>query len=103
MFGDETGTILLTANFPQQLENSLSQLIKNSLLSAKWGKNRAVDLFADLNFAIENPPSLKFAGRVLNILAYTRDGVIPIKTPEEPLFVVGQSLNKVLVIEPKQF
>jgi hypothetical protein len=103
VFGDETGTILLTANFPQQLENSLSKLIKKSVLSAKWEKNRAIDLFADLNFAIENPPSLKFAGRVLNILAYIRDGVIPIKTPEEPLFVVGQSLNKVLVIEPKQF
>ncbi len=103
VFGDETEIILITATLPQQLEKSLSQRLQKSVLSAKWQKNRAVDPFADLNFAIENPPSLKFTQRVINILLYTKDGVIPVKTPEAPFVVVGQSLKKVLVSNPKQF
>ncbi len=103
VFGDETETILITATLPQQLEKSLSQQLQKSVLSAKWEKNRAVDPFADLNFAIENPPSLKFTTRMVNTLLYTRDGEIPTKTPEAPFVVVGQSLQKVLVSNPKQF
>lgn len=103
VFGDATATVILVASLPQEMEDTLSEPLRDSLLSAKWQKNKVLDPFAFLNFAIDTTPNLKFTQRVQNMLLYTKSGVIPTKSPEEPLFVVGPALSNIEVINQKQF
>lgn len=103
IFGDETETILIAATMPQELEDSLSETLKDSVLSAKWHKGLAVNPFADLNFQVDIIAPLKFTQRIQNTLLYTQDGVIPAKSPEDPLFVVGQAISDIAVTDEKLF
>lgn len=103
VFGDETETVMLVASLPQEMENTLSKPLRDSLISAKWQKNKVLDPKADLNFAIDTTPGLKFTQRVQNMLLYTKSGVIPAKSPEEPFFIVGPAFSKIEVTDQKQF
>jgi hypothetical protein len=103
VFGNETETVIIAASLPKNLQSSLSLPLKSSILSARWQKNKVLDPLADINFAVESKPSLKFTLRVQNSLLYTRDGVIPTKSPESPIFIVAQAISKIRVKDRKQF
>ena len=103
VFGDEAETVIIAASLPQELENTLSQPLKSSIISAKWQKNKVIDPFADINFQVEITPRFKLTQRLQNALAYTKNGVIPTESPEEPIFIVAPSLSKIRVQDRKQF
>lgn len=103
VFGDETETITIVASLPQEMKNALSEPLKTAILSAKWQKDRVLDPLADINFAVDVTPDLKFTRRVQNILLYTKDGVIPVKSPVDPFFLVGQAISDIEVSNPKQY
>ena len=103
VFGDETETVIIGASLPKNLQSSLSLPLKSSILSAKWQKTKVLDPLADINFAVESTPKLKFALRVQNSLLYTGDGVIPAKSPESPIFIVAQAISNITVKDRKQF
>ena len=61
------------------------------------------DAGADLPFTIEASKKLKFTPAISRTLAYTKDGVIPVKSPEDPLFIVAPSYGKVAVGDKRKF
>jgi hypothetical protein len=103
VFGDESETVLLTASMPKNLQNKLAPALKQSLLTAKWQKDKAVDPFNDLPFAITGTPSLKFSDRLINCLAYTEDGMMPVKSTAAPMLVACQSIGSARVSDREQF
>ncbi len=103
VFGDEKETILIAATFPRDIAKNLSQPLKTAVTSAKWLRNKAVDPFADLKFAVTDTPNLKFAKRVQNALLYTKNGMIATGSANDPILVVTESISNVLVANQKQF
>lgn len=103
VFGNETETVTIVASLPQEMEKTLSEPLRNAAVSAKWQKDKVLDPLANLNFAVSGTPSLKFTHRVQNTLLYTKNGVIPAKSLEDPFLVVGQAISDIEVTNQKQF
>lgn len=92
LFGDDQETIFIIASFLVEQEKDLLNPLKDSLLSAKWDRKKAVDPFADLDFGITDNESLKFAKRVQSNLLYTKSGKFPV-TVDEPILIIGKSFS----------
>lgn len=92
IFGDDKESIFIVASFPIELEKDLSNLLKDSLTSAKWDRKKEVDPFADLSFAVESGGELKFAKRLQSSLLYSKGGKFPVDV-ETPIFVIGKSVS----------
>lgn len=102
--GDASQTVLVTASFPDDRSAPLSGKLKATVLSVRKdrpAKPSAPD--AGLPFAITPSAKLKPASSIGKTLLYTRDGVIPAKSPSDPLFVVAPSMGKAPMGDPKAF
>ena len=103
VFGDETQTVMITATYPKELEQELGTMLHDAVVSAKFDADRHVDPFADLPFSIGAAQNLQFAKRMGNMLMCTSDGVMPIQTPQDPLFVVGYAVSDINVADQMKF
>ncbi len=102
-FGDESKTMLVTATLPKNDERELSERMKATVLSVKLDKGPAAEPGADLPFTLEASGDLKVAPGISRTLTFTRDGVIPAKSPRDPLFIASAALNQVQVRDHKTF
>ena len=103
VFGDDRKTTMVTATFPKSHEEELSARLKSAVLSARIDRAASSDAGADLPFTISASPKLKLTPAISNMLAYTKDGVIPAKSPKDPMFGVARALGKVVVGDKPQF
>jgi hypothetical protein len=94
IFGDEKESVLIVAAFPKEFEKKLSAEMKTSIFTASWDRAKNVSPTEGLNFTISEKTGLKFAKRVSNSLLFNKSGVIPSKSTDDPLFIVGQSISK---------
>ncbi len=101
IFGDEKESVIIDATFPKALEGDLSERLKASLLTAKWEKDRKAVPF-EPSFTITAKGELKLTKTIPNALIYTKSGVLPSKSLDDPLFVVSGS-SKVDVGDKEQF
>ena len=102
-FGDENETRMVTAAFPKSREANLSDHLKAVVLSARVDDTPPPTPGADVGFAIVPSAKLKLTRAIGKTLAYTKDGVIPAKSPDDPLFVAVPSLSKVPIGNKRQF
>lgn len=93
IFGDAKESIFIIASFPVELEKDLSNVLKDSLINAKWDRKKEVDPFADLSFSVNGNGPLKFAKRLQANLLYSQEGKFPVEV-ETPIFVVGKSISE---------
>lgn len=98
VFGDASKTTLVTATFPVNVEDELSDVLKKSVLSTEWDTEVKVDFFEGLTFRVKESGSLKIANKVGNNLMLSVDGVIPLKNKSDPIVVVGASMSEDLKI-----
>ena len=91
LFGDETRTVQLVANFPAH-RIELSEPLRTCLAGARWDRELAVDPYAHLPFTLECPPELKFFAQLQNHLLFTRTGRKR-ESPDDPTFTVGPSIS----------
>jgi hypothetical protein len=103
VFGDEQETVIVVATFPKDTAAKLSRSLKNTVLSAKWSRDKVVDPFADLKFGVTDTPNLKFAKRILNGLFYSKGGVFPLTAVNDPFLVVSEAISKVIVGDRQRF
>jgi hypothetical protein len=103
VFGDEQETVIVVATFPTDTAAKLSRSLKNSVLSAKWSRDKVVDPFADLKFGVTATPNLKFAKRILNGLFYSKGGTFPLTSVNDPFLVVTEAISKVIVADRQRF
>lgn len=102
IFGDEKQSVIIDATFPKTLEGDLSEKLKASLLTAKWEKDRKAVPF-EPSFTITAQGELKLTKTIPNALIYTKSGVLPSKSLDEPLFVVAGAISNVDVGDKEQF
>jgi hypothetical protein len=101
-FGDETETKIIIATFPQAKADKLSPILKSVLLTAKNDASVPPALGSDLSFNI-SANKLKLTRSIEKTLMYTKDGAIPAKSPEDPLFIVAPSLSELAIVDKKEF
>jgi hypothetical protein len=103
VIGDEKETVIITATFPKQSEDKLSEPMKASLLTAVWDRNKAVSPTEGVNYTVDEIGDLKVVRKVSNSLVFTKNGIFPSKDPAEPLFVVAQSISKTAIPDNEQY
>jgi len=101
--GNEKETLLVTATFPEEMKAQLSSVMEQSALSVKWDAEAKIDPLAGLNFSFEDDPSLKFARRFSNMVILTKDGALPGKPTNDPLFIISSSLSQVIISDLGKF
>jgi hypothetical protein len=103
IFGNEQATKIVTAAFPTALTDKLSPLLKSTVLSAKIDLTSSSAIDSDIGFTIAATNKMKSVSGVGKMLAYTQDGVIPAKSPADPLFIVAPSFSEVAISDKRQF
>lgn len=102
-FGDPRQTFLITASFPQERAAQLSQALKTAVLSAKRDNSVPPPADAGLPFTVNAGHKLKLTRSMGKMLLYTRDGVIPAKSIEDPLLVIAPSMGNIVVPDRKEY
>jgi hypothetical protein len=102
-FGDEDETKMVTATFPITEQASLSDQLKAVVLGTKIDGTPPPPPGTDVGFAIVPSAKLKLTRGIGKMLMYTKDGTIPAKSPEDPLFIAAPSVSKVPMDNERQF
>jgi hypothetical protein len=103
VFGNDKDTKIVTATFPNNSDAKLSANLKSIVMSAKLDTTAPSATGADSGFTIVASDKLKLTTTVNKVQLYTKDGVIPAKSPADPLFVVAPSFSRVTIADKQQF
>lgn len=103
LLGTEQESVLITATLPKELEGTLSEPLKASLLTTQWDNRQPIALTDGLNFSLGESGELKPAKRLANAVLYTKGGVFPTAAIEEPIFVVAPALSRQAIADPEIF
>lgn len=120
-FGDGSQSAQLVGEFPKDNESRVSSLIKNALLTAKFGArggdfgedeaepgeaarpDASAEKLSTLPFKITPAEPLKLAEVVNKVMMLTRTGRYPIEEPGDPIFVAGKAAAAVASADRKKF
>jgi len=104
VFGDENTTRMVVAAYPLMFKEDFSDLLKATVLSAKLVDISPPTVGADVGFTIVASDKLTLVESIgMKLLAYTKDGVIPAPSPEDPLFIAGPSIAEVPIDNEKEY
>jgi hypothetical protein len=96
--GDSTESRLVMGTFPETQKEPLSAILRRTLLGVRLDAPED----SDPGFAVRASDRLRRVKRSPGrTLAFTREGVFPVRSPDEPLFVAGRSVGEVPVGEAK--
>ncbi len=101
LFGDDKGTILVTASFPKSSEAILLSPLKAAVLGAR-ASGAPVDPLAGLTFRITPTNDLQLAKVIGNNMLFSKGGVFPVKSLDSPIFVAAASASQGLSIPDKR-
>ena len=93
VFGNDKETRMITATFPKSDEAKLSSQLKKVVLSTRLDNTPSPVPGADVGFAIVASAKLKLTRGIGKMLVFTKDGVIPAKSPADPIFIAAPSLS----------
>ena len=93
-FGHDSGTVLITADYPDTSVARLREPIRRSVLSADRSGTGPVDVvIMDLPFEVTEAPGLKRVGRITNTVVFSESGIFPGQSRGEAVATVGVSLQ----------
>ncbi len=103
MFGNQERIVMIVATFPASMMAQLSEPLKQAVLSVRWYPDLQVGLLDGLTFGISETATLRIAGRVLNGVYLTKNGVKELANPSDPFMVVGSSYSESTVEDLEDF
>jgi hypothetical protein len=103
IFGDEAESVMVTATFPQDLEDKLSEPLKQSVLTTRRDQNLAASTDEGLDYLVKEQGALKLAQRFSNGLLFTKAGIFPSRSVNDPVFVVAPSIAEQTIADPEAF
>ncbi|MEN6406450.1 MAG: hypothetical protein ABFC77_08265 [Thermoguttaceae bacterium] len=101
VFGDEKTTYMVTASFPKEAEDELSDVLKKSVIGARVSATCA-DPLGDLTFRVSSTGDMRIAKVFGNNILLSKDGVFPAKGIGTPIMVIGASASKGLSIQGRR-
>ena len=103
IFGNEQNTKIITATFLTADTDKLSARLKAVVLSTKIDLATSSAINADIGFSVTAASKMKSVSGVGKMLVYTQDGVIPAKSPTDPLFLVTRSFSDLVIADRQKF
>ncbi len=94
-FGEGDDSVVLTANAPLANAKQVSDLMHETLVSARWERNAVLDPYDGLDWELAGELRLKFAQRVLGDLTFTRDGAMPGDAWDDPVLTIGKRAGRI--------
>lgn len=96
VFGDDTKTTMIGANYPELNKDKMAPLLRKAVLSTKIIETAPTPDISELNFTITKSEKLKLAPNNIKMhlgamLSFTKDGESLTKNNTDPLFFVVQS------------
>jgi hypothetical protein len=88
VFGDETKTTMVTGTCPDHERREMAPRLKAAVLSTRLESGTPFDPERDLPFRLKASPKLKFTPSMSKALSYSKDGVFPGKSRNDPAFFV---------------
>ena len=93
-FGTEKQSVLVHAQAPKSKAKKMSDMLHQTLVTARWDLERPYDPFAGLPFRLAGKHPLKLARRVLDLLTYTRTGLLD-GAPGAPVLVISHTAKSI--------
>jgi hypothetical protein len=103
IFGTENEVVIVTATFPTTFENELSEIMRASILTTRWDKEKSVSPEEGANFSLSEKGEMRLAQRMGNQLLYTKGAIFPSTDVDEPIFVAGQAMSNVRIDDPEYY
>lgn len=102
--GSSSETVLLTATVPTTLATELEHTLRESLLTATWEPQRAVDPRDGVGFFVSETKDLKIARSVMgSALLLTEGGSQSTESVEAPFIVIARSTAEVAISDLSTF
>jgi hypothetical protein len=104
--GSERESVMVTATFPKTAEKRLSEPLRRSVMSTRFDKTTVASKSKTegLTYTLsEQHEDLKQAQKVFNALLYSKGGVLPSPSVDDPVFVVAPSIVEHVILEPDDF
>ncbi len=89
LFGRATSSVLIVATYPRSESAKLSEQLRESLLTASWRPDAAIDPFDGLGFRLDEHGSMKVANRLSRMVLMVAQGGSGEPQPDDPLLVAG--------------
>lgn len=102
MFGDDSVTAIVTATYPQASAATLSEPMKQAVLSSRWNGQGPADRLAGLGYRITERPRLRIANRTGNMLLLNESGALP-HPPGSPMLAIAPSISEVDMSDVEAF
>jgi hypothetical protein len=104
MFGYESNTYTIIANFLKENAPKLSELMKKSILASTISlSSPTVSTLPFTTKAVDGLIMVQSLSGLGKIAGFTKDGRFSQRSPQDPLFLVAPSLGDVLVLDSKSF
>jgi hypothetical protein len=94
VFGDSSETAIVTGSYPREASATLSDPVRQAVLSARRSGRPVGDPFEGIGFHIEPGSRLRIAERMGNMLALNETGRLPNDGAASPFLVVGLSISE---------
>ncbi len=104
VFGDEQSTNIVVATFPEQYAVKISEPLKKVVLGV--APTESSSSVGSLPFTVRGVEGLSLVQKVAGmgkVAVFTKDGNIPLTSPNDPLFMVAPSLGAVPINDRKSF
>ncbi len=104
VFGDEQSTNIILATFPEQYAAKMSEPLKKIVLGVSATESAAS--VSSLPFSVTAVEGLSFVQKASGMgkaAMFTKDGNMPLTSPNDPLFIVAPSLGAVPIPDRKAF
>lgn len=110
VLGNDTKAVMLNASVPADHAPTLSAVLKDVLLAARWDPEARPDPFASLGFTLQ-VEGFQIAHRLGNMLLFTLDGKMefrpdgkmPPESPSRATFMAGRSVNEAAFLSQSWF
>jgi hypothetical protein len=104
VFGDEQSTTIVVATFLEQNAAKMSEPLKRVLLGVSAsGSSPSVSSLPFTVTAVEGLSLVQKVAGMGKVAVFTKDGNIPLTSPNDPLFMVAPSLGDVPIDDRKSF
>jgi hypothetical protein len=104
VFGDEQNTNIVVATFLEQNAAKISEPLKKVLLGVSpVGSSPSVSSLPFTVTAVEGLSLVQKIAGMGKVAVFTKDGNIPLASPNDPLFMVAPSLGTVPIDDRKSF
>jgi hypothetical protein len=103
LFGNQATTTMVLCEYPSALREKFDEIGKHVVMNARPIGRASLGMEEPIDFKLPESQLLKLAGEAPQTQIYTSDGMLPIKSPAEPLLVAGKSMERTKVGDVADF